>query len=1371
MDLSLCPSCARPLPQGPGSCPSCDAPTLDAAADLPQVPGYRMLRALGEGGMGSVFLADEEALGRNVAIKLIKPPQDGSGMSAAEARTRFQREARAMANVEHPNVVRVYAFGETNGQSFLVMEHVNGETLAQRIRRAGPLPVPEAVELIGQVVDGLEAASERGIVHRDVKPSNILLDKKGRPHVADFGLARSSISAADSSLTQSGHLVGTPQYVSPEQARGRKVDFRGDIYSLGLVFYETLTGKRAFGGSTPIEVIDQHLHQPLPPLGAERPDAPAALAALIEWMTRKDPDQRPASYFVLRDALDAIETPPSAAENLARRDQNSQLSWPRLSRSAGRRKALVTAVGVAALVAASFFALRQTAQKPKMEKGLVIVLAHFQTVDADASREARVMEAMAETTILEKLKDQNVRVVRPSDSEHIKSHEDARHVGGLLGASIVVWGNVYSARGEAEIQPNFTLVPPPANGDEDVSARFDRPTARLRRLGLAERQAVQTLIPSAATNQFELRRGTASSIGDSVVALAALNALYLQENPAAALSLLDGLPRTRDLHQVRALALVALKRTREAEATLRDLISLDSSDPQSWASLADLYVSEARWAEAIDTFQHLTALNRSYTSRTGFYTRGALYHVEYGPKQWNDGHFVSRYLLRRNRAGDAIERRFRLPGSPVGFHYTDGVVDISCNTSWREAIEHVTFTEDELSFNPYTDPNDLLLRYRGFKLPAFVAELFAPSTVDGYRADQFRPDLRRLVVEGDLGAAKASLATSASDLATRLNGLARADPTQPVYLFLKALLARSQQTTPIAEADFRALITGPFDPIAWYEWHRMAVWAERFRAYEWADQLAMRGGASLSAQVPGGIGSLGARSGAQWPAIEFFINWPHLRAASLASGRGIRTARTDRLASQYLVDGVPDVFAYFPLSAWTVYLPKHPLDPLFPKLPEMQRRLGAIRRGPRLGYLEASAASELFRAATRASLFAGVISAAWWIAASLLARGVAKSLLHLLPAAFQSVPPANGNGVRAVLVCSLVWMPLGVFVCSVGHWLPSWQLWMLNGCCVAIVVLSARAGLLGPAKRLRRRSLLAVAAIVTTTFCFGLYFAALSEAKSALPIGLVDAPANGSVIASLEELVKKTPSDEARLLAGLCNQQAGRVARAKQLFEELGPSDRKDEVLSTLNSGRPARLELINDELILRASSRAWRRHFWSIVRGTEEFTFDWNLERNWACVFLALLVGAWSLSSGDKARASRLERADARITWATSLAPGLPSFLRGKVGAAVVILFGAAAAGIAAVDAVSGLWPTFLGNSAVLGVFWPPGPALGESAEVYWLGSGMAALPFVKAASAALLGGVALAVTLQVRDSRALLYERKAISGMDGNSRTEVLK
>ena len=372
------------------------------------------------------------------------------------------------------------------------------------------------------------------------------------------------------------------------------------------------------------------------------------------------------------------------------------------------------------------------------------------------------------------------------------------------------------------------------------------------------------------------------------------------------------------------------------------------------------------------------------------------------------------------------------------------------------------------------------------------------------------------------------------------------------------------------------------------------------------------------------------------------------------------------------------------------------------------------------------------------------------------------SLLELAPTAFPGVPASIANGAQASLVCLLAWLPLGAFLCGTERWLPAWQMWTLAGCCIAIVALPVSRDVLDPAKRPRRRSFLAMTVIVTITFCLGLYFAALSEARTEVPIGLVDAPANESVIASLEQLVKNAPSDEARLLAGLCNQEAGRLARAKQLFEELGPSDRKEEVLSTLRVGRPPRLDLINDDLIIRASSRAWHRIFWSMLRGSEGFT------RDCACVFLILLVCAWSLHSRLDPSGLRFDAAESRITWATSFAPGLPSFLCGRVGAAAAILFGVAAAGMAFAAAMSGLWPGLLGNSSALGVFWPPGPALGASARLYWLGSGLAALTAVKAAALALLAAVAVAITLQVRDSRALLHEWKPRFAAGGSNGTE---
>ena len=257
--------------------------------------------------MGTVYLAEDVTLGRRVAVKLVS----GHIRHDDEARARFLREARSMATVEHPNVVHVYSFGDVQGRPYLVMEYVEGETLAARIRRLGGLPIAEALDIARQTTLALEAAWERGIVHRDVKPPNILIDGKERVRVADFGLAKPAQSARDD-VTEGGMFLGTPHYVSPEQARGEDVDFRSDVYSLGIVLYEMLAGVPPFRGPTPIDIVAQHLGAPPPSLGERRPETPAGVVRLVEQMTEKDRDRRPASYAALRAAIElsAEERPP-----------------------------------------------------------------------------------------------------------------------------------------------------------------------------------------------------------------------------------------------------------------------------------------------------------------------------------------------------------------------------------------------------------------------------------------------------------------------------------------------------------------------------------------------------------------------------------------------------------------------------------------------------------------------------------------------------------------------------------------------------------------------------------------------------------------------------------------------------------------------------------------------------------------------------------------------------------------------------------------------------------------------------------------------------------------------------------------------------
>jgi tRNA A-37 threonylcarbamoyl transferase component Bud32 len=314
--IRTCPICGALSPVGASICPVCGPPTPTdvstpphgfSAAVFPPLEGYRSAGVLGQGGMGVVYLADDVILRRTVAVKVISENRGDSPVD----RGRFLREARSMAAIEHPNVVRVYSFGESLRQPYIVMEYVRGESLAARLRR-GPLPLREACRIVREVALGLNAAWARRVVHRDVKPSNVLLDSQGRAHVADFGLAESADPADSVAGVPPAGVVGTPQYMAPEQARGLTTDFRADIYALGILFYELLNGRRPFEGTTHSGLRRQHLEEPLPPMKPEHADVPEAVQKLLVWMTRKDPAMRPRSYRELVEALDAAVPPDPA---------------------------------------------------------------------------------------------------------------------------------------------------------------------------------------------------------------------------------------------------------------------------------------------------------------------------------------------------------------------------------------------------------------------------------------------------------------------------------------------------------------------------------------------------------------------------------------------------------------------------------------------------------------------------------------------------------------------------------------------------------------------------------------------------------------------------------------------------------------------------------------------------------------------------------------------------------------------------------------------------------------------------------------------------------------------------------------------------
>ena len=265
-------------------------------------PHYILERELGRGGMGAVYLARDVQLDRPVAIKFLPPEL----AARPDLRARFLQETRTAASFSHPNIVPVHAVEERDGVLCFVMGYVDGETLGKRISRAGPLPIGEAVRLLQESAWALSYAHGRGVVHRDVKPDNILIDRgSGRAMITDFGIARSQESGG---LTMVGELIGTPQFMSPEQATGETVDGRSDLYSLGVVAFFALTGRFPFEASSTQGFLAAHITKPAPPVASLRPDLPASLSGAVDRLLEKDPSRRFQTGEELAEHLDPLRS-------------------------------------------------------------------------------------------------------------------------------------------------------------------------------------------------------------------------------------------------------------------------------------------------------------------------------------------------------------------------------------------------------------------------------------------------------------------------------------------------------------------------------------------------------------------------------------------------------------------------------------------------------------------------------------------------------------------------------------------------------------------------------------------------------------------------------------------------------------------------------------------------------------------------------------------------------------------------------------------------------------------------------------------------------------------------------------------------------
>jgi eukaryotic-like serine/threonine-protein kinase len=313
---------------------------------------YELEKLVGSGGMSNVFRAHDRLLERTVALKILHEQYTRD----EDYVERFRREARAVAQLAHPNIVTVIDRGEQEGRQFIVFEYIDGENLKELSNR-GPLEVRQAIGLSLQVARALSFAHERGLVHRDVKPQNVLLNDDGQAKVTDFGIAR---SLDVQGVTQTGTVLGTSDYIAPEQARGQKVDPKTDIYSLGVVLYELLSGEVPFSGDNFVAVAMRHVNEPVPSVLDRRPDCPVRLDLAIQRAMSKDPDDR---FQSMDDFVNELEA--CLAEVDGRGDEGATMIVP-VARPSRRRRPrerswpvmpLLLAALVAALIAAGAFLL------------------------------------------------------------------------------------------------------------------------------------------------------------------------------------------------------------------------------------------------------------------------------------------------------------------------------------------------------------------------------------------------------------------------------------------------------------------------------------------------------------------------------------------------------------------------------------------------------------------------------------------------------------------------------------------------------------------------------------------------------------------------------------------------------------------------------------------------------------------------------------------------------------------------------------------------------------------------------------------------------------------------------------------------------
>ncbi len=317
--MGTCPNCGKEVPAGAQFCPYCGFPQLEGdTVEIKKVPDYvseefrgifealsrkyKVLGFIGKGGFSQVFLIEDKILKRKCALKILSSELTGFSSEAVE---RFLREARLYAELEHPNIVPIYEVGFEGDRAYIIMKYIEGKNLRNIISEGGPLPLEAVLRVSRDILSALAYMHSKGIVHRDIKPSNIIIEEStGKAILADFGLAKRM--DAVTKLTRSGELLGTPHYLSPEQARGEKITPASDVYSFGITLFEMVTGKLPFEGESPLQILWKHVREPLPEPQKFNPSLPSELTRIILKATEKKPTNRYSNASEMLRDIEAL---------------------------------------------------------------------------------------------------------------------------------------------------------------------------------------------------------------------------------------------------------------------------------------------------------------------------------------------------------------------------------------------------------------------------------------------------------------------------------------------------------------------------------------------------------------------------------------------------------------------------------------------------------------------------------------------------------------------------------------------------------------------------------------------------------------------------------------------------------------------------------------------------------------------------------------------------------------------------------------------------------------------------------------------------------------------------------------------------------